>query len=358
MNGQWVGLFNGSSSGTLVIELDDLGTHYEGWAYAYEDDPMSIGIAARISTPDKSDTFLGLTMSLCPTDSRLGAQVPLVARVNMSYDGSTLKLDWKTDWETFGSAVLDRSRADDPSEYTPLTDVTNWDAFKEHVNGLEHRRFVFRGQSQTKRLRTSFHRTGRADLHKFLVQDIPALHRHLSLRTSHIFNLDIANENGAFFNLVQHHGYPTPLLDWTYSPFVSAFFAYHHIRNSHANKASNDEKVRIFVFDQELWKRNYIPVERLTPTRLHFSVMEFIAINNERMIPQQAVSSVTNIDDIETYIRSKETTEKRYLRVIDLPVSERPKVMRELSTMGITSGSLFPGLDGACEELRERFFQL
>jgi hypothetical protein len=30
--------------------------------------------------------------------------------------------------------------------------------------------------------------------------------------------------------------------------------------------------------------------------------------------------------------------------------------MHDLSAMGITAGALFPGLDGACEELRERFF--
>jgi hypothetical protein len=30
--------------------------------------------------------------------------------------------------------------------------------------------------------------------------------------------------------------------------------------------------------------------------------------------------------------------------------------MKELALMGITAGSLFPGLDGACEELRERLF--
>jgi hypothetical protein len=31
-------------------------------------------------------------------------------------------------------------------------------------------------------------------------------------------------------------------------------------------------------------------------------------------------------------------------------------VMQKLSKMGITADSLFPGLDGACEELRERNF--
>ena len=30
--------------------------------------------------------------------------------------------------------------------------------------------------------------------------------------------------------------------------------------------------------------------------------------------------------------------------------------MEELSFMGITAGSMFPGLDGACEELREKMF--
>jgi hypothetical protein len=32
-------------------------------------------------------------------------------------------------------------------------------------------------------------------------------------------------------------------------------------------------------------------------------------------------------------------------------------MMRELSTMGVTAGSLFPGPDGACDELKERFFK-
>ena len=66
---------------------------------------------------------------------------------------------------------------------------------------------------------------------------------------------------------------------------------------------------------------------------------------------------IVNIDDIESYKKEKETQKKcSYLTAIDIPVLERNKVMQELSFMGITAGSMFPGLDGACEELREKMF--
>lgn len=183
------------------------------------------------------------------------------------------------------------------------------------------------------------------------------LHRHLSARTKHVFRLTIPDENGAFFNLVQHHGYPTPLLDWTYSPYVAAFFAYREVSSRGADAVQEDRKVRIFVFDQALWKKSFHQVTQLLIPEPHVSISEFIAVENERMIPQQAASTVTNIDDIESYIASKEAeVGKTFLSAIDLPAMDRKGVMQELSYMGITAGSLFPGLDGACEELRERNF--
>ncbi|MFZ2004266.1 MAG: hypothetical protein WAV02_04225, partial [Stellaceae bacterium] len=91
----------------------------------------------------------------------------------------------------------------------------------------------------------------------------------------------------------------------------------------------------------------------------NFSILEFMAMDNERLIPQQAVSSLSNVDDIETYISEREAQSGRtYLTAIDLPLADRRRVMDELSYMGITAGSLFPGLDGACEEIRERSFNL
>lgn len=89
------------------------------------------------------------------------------------------------------------------------------------------------------------------------------------------------------------------------------------------------------------------------------SLLAPLALNNLRLIPQQAVLSVSNLDDMEQYIEEIEALRyKTYLKVIDLPGSERPQVMQELRMMGITAGSLFPGLDGACEQLREQYFDL
>jgi hypothetical protein len=190
-----------------------------------------------------------------------------------------------------------------------------------------------------------------------MAQDIRVLHAHLSARTSHFFDLRDPIQNAAFFHLVQHHGYPTPLLDWTYSPFVAAYFAYHPVKSLDGVGTSGDRKVRIFVFDKLQWCLDFAQITNMSARWQHFSILEPAAIENERMVPQQALSSFTTVDDIETYIRSKEEISgKLYLEVIDLPLRERDHVIRELRLMGITQGSLFPGLDGACEELRERFF--
>lgn len=369
MNGQWVGTYSGSNEGLIIVNFDDRGSHYEGVAYLNEKDPTKPSVAAFCRTTDKSSQFQFGADGLLPINpfnglpdvwsnvekNFPGITFPTSAQVTGRLDGDWLHLSWVTDIGTHGSCALPKSGADKPSSLAPLT--KGWNEFKEYVATLEGRRFLFRGQNQPWRLRTSFHRTGRADLQRFLNEDIQALHKHLSARTRHVFNLEVPNENGAFFNLVQHHGYPTPLLDWTYSPYVAAFFAYRGISNQMAHKAKEADKVRIYVFDQARWKSDFNQLHNLSPAGPHLSISEFIAIENERMIPQQAASTVTNIDDIEAYVLSKQTPEKQYLWAIDLPVKERRKVVQELGYMGITAGSLFPGLDGACEELRERNFE-
>jgi hypothetical protein len=114
----------------------------------------------------------------------------------------------------------------------------------------------------------------------------------------------------------------------------------------------------VFVLDHR-WRTEISQILNIDRPFRHFSIAEFIAIENERMIPQQSISAVTNVDDVETYIRECELKFEKsqpYLTAIDLPALERAKVLRELGYMGVTAGSLFPGFDGACEELKENNF--
>ncbi|CAL77402.1 hypothetical protein BRADO3625 [Bradyrhizobium sp. ORS 278] len=366
MRGQWFGSFKGDNEGTVTIELDDLGDHYDGMAYVFSRAPGVPGVAGRIRTKDKSRSFaLQIPIEIITSngtivpwdavkDNYKGAPFdPLLTTIWSFEPGIGLEIQFHSASAGKGTANLLLSDGGRPPERQPLSTVNDWASFKRYALERDPARYVYRGQeSNTWRLRTFFHRSGRSDLMRFIRSDINQLHAHLSSLTEHHFNLKDELEYAAFCNLVQHHGYPTPLLDWTRSPFIAAYFAFRRRR-------ADDGNARIFIFDRREWQKDVARSHLVTATLPHFSLLDPLAIENRRMVPQQALSTVTNVDDIEEFIKFIETRNgKTYLEVIDLPLSERPQIIQELQLMGITAGSMFPGFDGACEQLREINFNI
>lgn len=291
MRGQWIGTYNGDTTGLIIVNIDELPTCFQGVAYLNENDNQIPSAAAFFRTVDKTPQFQFRTSSIIPINPFSGytdawenikhiyaddAFISKYADVQGSWTDNVLSLSWKSERGVSGHCSLPRSKADQPSAIK--SKKMSWASFKSYATGLEGRRYLYRGQNKPWKLRTSYHRTGRADLVRFVNDDIQTLHRHLSARTKHVFNLEIPNENGAFFNLVQHHGYPTPLLDWSYSPYVAAFFAYRGVSKDQAEQASPKDKVRIHVFDQALWKSDYSQFLTILHSQPHFSVSEFLGL--------------------------------------------------------------------------------
>jgi hypothetical protein len=223
MNGQWIGSYSGTNTGGVVADLDDARTHYAGVVFAYDNDIGKPRTCAEVGIPKDQTLFslqgIGLAhmdrgSGLVLTPENLaekypGVQIPTHADTEWEVTPNQISLKWKTNIGTNGEGRMVKSEGQNPSLLIPRPDVKTWEDFKRFVLALQPYRFAFRGhENSTWRLRTAFHRTGRASLLKFMIQDVPALHRHLSGLTTHHFNLNDPLDYAAFLNLAQHHGYP------------------------------------------------------------------------------------------------------------------------------------------------------
>ena len=83
------------------------------------------------------------------------------------------------------------------------------------------------------------------------------------------------------------------MLDWTWSPYVAAFFAFRHVKRNDTSR----KKVRIFKLDCVAWNE-LLRADKLFPYAPNMTILNPLAFGNARAIPQQAISIVSNVDDI------------------------------------------------------------
>src|SRR5450432_2593273 len=270
MNGQWIGRYEGSDPGAIVLNIDELESTYRGTATLFPDSRDLPDTMVFLETSDKAERFTLRTGNISVVHPIQGtfhtwedlknlpeikakklyerADVSTYVDVNGEWNAGSFSANWTDNNGIRSVTTIPRLTANNDSELQARR--MDWSEYKTYVAGLINRRYIFRGQNKPWRLRTSFHRRGRSNLFRYVLEDIPTLHRHLSARTRHVFNLENPDQNGAFYNLIQHHGYPTPLLDWSYSPYVAAFFAFRGIRK-HEVLEENHRVVRIHIFDQD-----------------------------------------------------------------------------------------------------------
>jgi hypothetical protein len=239
--------------------------------------------------------------------------------------------------------------------------LISWDQFKAQASAdlSADGAFIYRGQRDSAwPLVSTLHRTtivrSFADMKSYADLVLPRVHEAIESWTGKRWDLSNNLALAEYLAFLQHNGFPTPLLDWTYSPYIGAYFAFESVNHF----APQNQTVAIYSFNANAWSQCYKQHYDFADFTPHVSVLRPRTIGNHKLTLQQGCFTWSNIRDIGAHILLNETEGRTFLKKYELAVTERPRIMKELSLMGISAIQLTPCVESVCKKALEDFIGL
>jgi hypothetical protein len=233
--------------------------------------------------------------------------------------------------------------------------VQSWEEYLRIISDSPHQQWAFRGQrdaslplfSYLSRYFMSFHVNPRA----WPDQEERIL-RIFKRKAIHFLEVvPERNDDFEWLALMQDHGAPTRLLDFTWSPYVAAFFALHDTTTEGVIWACNPAEIE---------KNAPFPLKKTGSFRKQFfsEPGNFVWLGepyamNRRLIAQSGTFLVPAVLDrsIEEILKDYPDPRNTLIKFIMPAEKVREKGMHELYRMNITEATLFPDLDGLARSL-------
>jgi hypothetical protein len=253
-------------------------------------------------------------------------------------------------------------------------EIKTWEDFLR-LPHLSEDTWIYRGQSEDWPLKTSLERACERSIIE--LKDAPSLER--SLVTNFRRRYDghdqqfVLSDTLYCLALMQHHGAPTRLLDWTYSPYVAFYFALEFSFGSSVvwcvNQTWWSKKARAIMGERRYALRNKYETrndESFVPLYMTDKPYRMVGLENpfffnQRLNIQQgvflcsgnvAVSFEENLKALEDYHHAGAVLKIR----CGMNGEDRLRALKELHKMNIHRESLFPGLDGFAQALSHRLW--
>ena len=239
------------------------------------------------------------------------------------------------------------------------------DSYNENI-GRHRSQYVFRGLSDTSyHLRTALQRLG---------GNYPAFENHLLRNFKKYAHQGMveADTDWHWLSVAQHHGLPTRLLDWTYSPLIAMHFAtanleqydkdgaiwcvhfgkVHELLPADLSHALQKEGADMFTVDM---------IQNTLPSIQEFNDMHSIPIFFEppsmdtRIMNQYALFSINS--DVTMELNHWLEQHPDLWKKVIIPKELKWEVRDKLDQANVSERVLFPGMEGISQFLKRQYTQ-
>jgi len=234
-------------------------------------------------------------------------------------------------------------------------ELNSWEEFKVELfrdlysdGKYEKGKYIFRGhKSAAWRLESSFDRWARniplaerANAFDELLADFRS-----NLEQSVDYHAICEKEN-ELLALAQHYGLSTRLLDWTYSPYVAAFFAFSDSILSATEATAGKVCIWALNVDSAVWSRDN-----------GATIIDVPVIENGRLRNQEGCFTYLRspFECIEDYVGAFRDNDDTVLIRYEVPIVEALKALSDLDAMGVTYKRVYPEIEGLVKSARNRF---
>ena len=247
-----------------------------------------------------------------------------------------------------------------------IINCRTWNRASDVLMGIRGT-YVFRGQGEDWPLETRLDRLCRPNLATEAETTLLSTFK----AAAHLYqqNLPGDKDDLSWWSLMQHHGVPTRLLDWTASPLIAAFFAAEHRPLGHANR-----RFVVWALDLDWLRktaRKNCGLESDPPLSDPETFSKFFqgdfgffvapvqpCWRNARQVQQKGLFLCVgnphqnfqyNLSSMQRDIEGSRPSSLGYK--ITIPGSQRLAALGGLERLGIGRATLFPGLDGFAQSL-------